>query len=899
MTVVSAPAGSGKTVLLRSWISEAGLEGSAAWVPVGREERDPQRFWLSVLGALRQTTAGSGLVRELTAAPDLDGWAVVERLLKDLAPLEDRIWLVVDDVHHLGSAEALRQLELLLMRAPPPLRFVLATRHDLRLGLHRLRLEGELAEIRAGDLRFSLAEARELFAAAGVELADPAVVMLHERTEGWAAGLRLAALSLAGHPDPGRFAAEFSGSERTVAEYLLDEVLDRQPEDVRRLLLRTSVLERVSGPLADALAGGSGGERVLQELEVANAFVASLDAGRSWFRYHHLFADLLQLELRRTAPGEVTGLHGVAAQWFSEHGFAVEAIRHAQAARDWGLAARLLAGHWPGLHLGGQAATVHAILAGFPAGAAAADAELAAVAAADELAQGSLEAAERYLEVAARGAASVPAARRGQAQVLLGIIRLLLARQRGNLPAMAEEARKLQATAEAPEAAQPGLGEELRALALVSLGSAEYGAARLEDAAAHLEQAVALARRVGRPYLEFTGLAYQAQVELERSFARAAERGRQAVELAERHGWTDEPAAGRAYMALAAALTVQGRPDEAERWVQRAERTVRAEAEPAAGAGIHYIRGVFELASGHHQESLAAFRAAERLAGRLAAPHYLLTRTRALQLHALVRLGDTGRAGQALAGLRDEDRDRGEIRVAEAALRLAQDDPRAAAAALAPVLDGSAPPVWPRWLVSAFVLEAITRDALGDRAAAWRALERALDIAEPDRVLLPWFFIYRAPGLLERHARDCARHAALVSEILTLLPPLEPGPAEPAPDGYPGPKAVLGSGQPPRGKEWSGGDRSPGLMEPLSRSEMRVVRYLPTNLSAPEIARELSVSVTTVRTHISHLFVKLGAHRRTEAVARARDLGLLAPSPMRRAGQPRATVLCPGPRCLA
>ncbi len=901
MTVVSAPAGSGKTVLLRSWIGEAGLEGSATWVPVGREERDPQRFWLSVLGALRETTAGSGLVRELTAAPDLDGWAVVERLLKDLAPLEDRIWLVVDDVHHLGSAEALRQLELLLMRAPPPLRFVLATRHDLRLGLHRLRLEGELAEIRAGDLRFSLAEARELFAAAGVQLSEPELARLHERTEGWAAGLRLAALSLAGHPDPGRFAAEFSGSERTVAEYLLDEVLDRQPEDVRRLLLRTSVLERVSGPLADALAGGSGGERVLQELEVANAFVASLDAGRSWFRYHHLFADLLQLELRRTAPGEVTGLHGVAAQWFSEHGFAVEAIRHAQAARDWGLAARLLAGHWPGLHLGGQAATVHAILAGFPAGAAAADAELAAVAAADELAQGSLEAAERYLEVAARGAASVPAARRGQAQVLLGIIRLLLARQRGNPPAVAEEARKLQATAEAPEAAQPGLGEELRALALVSLGSAEYGAARLADAAAHLEQAVALARRVGRPYLEFTGLAYQAQVELERSFSRAAERGRQAVELAERHGWTDEPAAGRACMALAAALTVQGRPDEAERWVQRAERTVRPEAEPAAGAGVRYVRGLLELARGHDADALAAFRAAERLSGHLAAPHgsYFVTSTRAWLLHALVRLGDTGRAEQILGGLRDEDRDRGETRVAEAVLRLAQDDPRAATAALAPVLDGSAPSVWPRWLVGVFVLEAITRDALGDRAAAWRALERALDIAEPDRILLPWFFIYRAPGLLERHARGCARHAALVSEILTLLPPLEPGPAEPAPDGYPGPKAVLGSGKPPRGKEWSGGDRSPELMEPLSRSEMRVLRYLPTNLSAPEIARELSVSVTTVRTHISHLFVKFGAHHRTEAVARARDLGMLAPSPMRRAGQPRATVLCPGPRCLA
>src|SRR3984957_9662878 len=400
---------------------------------------------------------------------------------------------------------------------------------------------------------------RELFAAAGVELADPAVVMLHERTEGWAAGLRLAALSLAGHTDPSGFAAEFSGSERTVAEYLLDEVLDRQPEDVRRLLLRTSVLERVSGPLADALAGGSGGERVLQELEAANAFVVSLDAGRSWFRYHHLFADLLQLELRRTAPGEVAGLHGAAAQWFSERGFVVEAIRHAQAVQDWGLAARLLAGHWPGLHLGGQAATVHAILAGFPAGAAAADAELAAVAAADELAQGSLEAAERYLGVAARGVASVPAARRGQAQVLLEIIRLLVARHRGNPPAVAEEARRLQATAEAPEAA-PALGEELRALALISFGSAEYGAARIEDAAAHLEQGVVLASRVGRPYLEFTGLAYQAQVELERSFPRAAERGRQAVELAERHRWTDEPAAGSAYTALAGAPRCPGGP---------------------------------------------------------------------------------------------------------------------------------------------------------------------------------------------------------------------------------------------------------------------------------------------------------------------------------------------------
>jgi LuxR family maltose regulon positive regulatory protein len=226
---VSAPPGSGKTVLLRSWIAESGLAGCAAWVPVRSEEHDPQRFWIAVADALRDTVPASALVRGMTAAPGLDGWTMVEGLLEDLASLGDRVWLVLDDLHELSSAEALRQLELLIMRAPSALRFVLVTRHDLRLGLHRLRLAGELTEIRASDLRFSLADARALLDAAGVPLPDSALAVLYDRTEGWAAGLRLAALSLAGHPDPERFAAEFGGSERTVADYLMAEVLERQP----------------------------------------------------------------------------------------------------------------------------------------------------------------------------------------------------------------------------------------------------------------------------------------------------------------------------------------------------------------------------------------------------------------------------------------------------------------------------------------------------------------------------------------------------------------------------------------------------------------------------------------------------------------------------------------------
>ena len=875
VTVLSAPPGSGKTVLLRSWIGEPGRAGRVAWVAVGRGEQDPQRFWLSVLGALRGTSAGSGLVRELTAAPDLDGWAVVERLLKDLTPLADRLWLVIDDMHELRSAEALAQLELLVMRAPPELRFVLATRHDLRLGLHRLRLEGELSEIRTADLQFTQAEARELLTAAGVALPEPALAMLHERAEGWAAGLRLAALSLAGHEDPERFAAEFSGSERTVADYLLAEVLERQPDEVRRLLLRTSVLERVSGPLADALTGGSGGERMLAELEQANAFVVSLDAGRSWFRYHHLFADLLQLALRRTTPGEVTALHEAAAGWFAEHGFPVEAIRHAQAARDWGLAARLLADNWPGLHLGGQAATVHVILAGFPAGATAADAELATVAAADELAQGSLEEAERLLGLAARrfeGPASVPAGRRGQAQLLLGVVRLLLARQHGNLPAVAEEARRLQALTEAPDAVPAGLGEELRALALVNLGITEYWGGRLAEAEPHLDQGITLARKIGRPYLEFLGLAHRTSIATVRSspYALAEERARQTIELARRHGWTDEPAAGIAYNTLAAGGIWRRQLEEAADWVRRAERTLRAEADPMTAIVIRYIRALLELARGRYQEVLATFEAAERLSRLLDAPDWPLMRARALRLHALVRLGETGRAEQDIAEIGKQGPLSGEIRMALAALRIAQDDPHAATVALAPVLSGAVPVAPATWLSLACLLEAVARDALGDPAAARDAMRRALDAATPDGVLATFLFHPPARELFDRYAPDRGDQAALAAEIRNLLPaePPEGPPAEPklgAPEGSPRPADSF------------------RLVDPLSKTEIRVLRYLPTNLSAPEIARELSLSVHTVRTHVRHLFAKLGAHSRTEAVERARGLGLLAPSPSRRA----------------
>jgi LuxR family maltose regulon positive regulatory protein len=879
---ISAPAGSGKTVLIRSWIAEAGLATRAAWVPVDSEERDPKGFWISVAGALRRTTAGSALVRPLTAAPGLDGWAVVERLLTDLAPLEDRLWLMIDDAHLLDSREVLPQLELLLLRAPRELRFVLSTRYDLRLGLHRLRLEGELSEIRAADLRFSLAEARALFGATGVELPEESLVRLHGRTEGWAAGLRLAVLSLAGQPDPERFAAEFSGTDRTVAEFLLAEVLDRQSEAVRRLLLRTSVLERVSGPLADVLTGSSGGERILQDMEQAGAFVVSLDAGRTWFRYHQLFADLLQLELRRTEPDERAALHGAAAGWLAGHGHPVEAVRQAQAAGDWGMAARLLSDHWLDLYLSGRGATLIELLARFPRRVVAASPELTAVQVAGDLIRGALEDAGRHLAQATDALRVVPADRRGRAQVMLAVLRLFLARRLVDFPVVVEEAQRLLAITEAADAAHLGPGEDLRAVAFISLGIAEIWARRFEDAERHLEQGVALARGIGRPYLELHGLAHGAHgMLLFRPDAPQAEWSRQAIELAERHGWGEEPLAGMAYAQLGIVMLFQGRLDEAELWLERAERTLRTEVEPVAGMSLRYARAVLELAGGRYADALAAFGGAEKVAATLVRPHTCVTSMRSRMLQTLVRLGQTGRTEQALAELGQDERASAEMRIAAAALRLATGDPQAAADALAPVLDGSLCGVLGVQMVTALLLAARARDALGDQAAAGRVLERALNITESNGIVLP-FLLDPAPALLERQRRTGTAHPVLATQILNLL-------AGSPPAGGPG--GYGGAGSPPVSRGGLGGIVPPGLagivpprqtpLEQLTDSETRVLRYLPTHLTAHEIANELFLSVNTVCTHTRHLYAKLGVHSRHEAVDCARALGLLAPSTRR------------------
>ncbi|HEX2311914.1 MAG TPA: hypothetical protein VHH91_14475, partial [Vicinamibacterales bacterium] len=357
-------------------------------------------------------------------------------------------------------------------------------------------------------MHLSLDETRALLDASGIALSDSALASLHERTEGWAAGLRLAAISLATHPNPERFVSEFSGSERTVAGYLLAEVLVRQPPEVRDLLLRTSLLERVSGPLADALTGGAGAEATLQQLEDRNALVTALDVGRTWFRYHHLFADLLRLELRRTAPATIPSLHGAAAAWHEQEGDVVEAVRHYQAAGDWDPAARLLVDNYFTLTMAGRGETLHALLGVFPADANLGDGNLAAALAIDNILHGLLDEAAAEFAVARRLAAAAPADRRRVFDVYLAVIDGELARRRNDLPEAQEAIRALKAALSATaDASELPVRPDYWALALMNLGIAELWAGHPNDARQHLEDALNRTRRISRPFIEVGCLA--------------------------------------------------------------------------------------------------------------------------------------------------------------------------------------------------------------------------------------------------------------------------------------------------------------------------------------------------------------------------------------------------------
>ena len=849
LALVCAPAGSGKTMLVRTWLEDSGVSEHTAWVAVEPRERDSQHFWLAVVNALAEAIGGA--VEPLGPTPGFRGEAVVERVLEDFRSVDEPLVLVIDDLHELQSSEALRWLELFLARRPAGLRIVLTSRSEPHLNMHRLRLAGELTEIREADLRFSAQEVAELLQASAIELSDEAVALLHDRTEGWVAGLRLAAISLAGHPDPERFVRYFSGSERSVAGYLMAEVLERQPPEVRELLLRSSILNRVTARLADAMTGHSDSERILLDLEEANAFVTSLDADRTWFRYHHLFADFLRLELRRADPASIDALHGIAARWYEEHGHPAEAVRHAQAASDWTYATRVLADSYISLILDGRLETVGELLATFPAEAAAEDVELAIVLAAARMFAGRRDETEAYIEVAERLADTVPQDRRRRFDLRVASTKLWLARRRVDLATALEAKREVEAALAAQSASDIARAADHRAAAVMNVGITELWSLRTNEARRHLEEALSLARQAERPYLEISCLAHLgiAGPDAGGSVLDGAHYAEQAIARAEALGWGEEAIITPALAISGVALMWLGRFDEAERRLDRADRGLRPEEDPMTTLIVRWATGLLRLIQGRLAEALAGLAEAQRLSS-LMGKEVRTIEPQGVMLQTQVRMGRAAEASAALAEVDEDERDRALIRIAAAEIHLAQDAPEAALEMLTPVIEGSRRAAHSTTsLIDALLFEALARDRLGDARATEEAIERALDLAEPEGIIVP-FAVAPVDELLERHPRHRTAHAALLSEILDVL---------------------AGSSATARGTAAS-------LRDELSDAELRVVRFLPSNLKAPEIAAELFVSPNTVRTHLRHIYSKLDAHSRAEAVERARELDLLAPS---------------------
>jgi LuxR family transcriptional regulator, maltose regulon positive regulatory protein len=836
LTLVSAPAGSGKTALLAQWIAAGTAPGPVAWLPLGQDDADPHMFWADTVAALG--TANARLAA-LGPPPPSALRPFLTTMLNVVAELDETLVLVVDDLHVVTSSGAIADLEWLLESAPPNLRLVVATRSDPLFRLQRMRVSGEMSEIRAAELAFTLDETSALLGELDVEPAD--VELLWQRTEGWATGLKLAQLSLEGHENPRAFIAGFAGEDRAVSDYLLSEVVARQPPATLDFLMRTSIAERLSGRLADALTDGANGSHMLRELAHRDAFVTPVDAGEGWYRYHGLFADVLRAELHRRLPGKVAELHGTAARWHARRGSPLDAVRHSVAAGDWKVAAEVLGEHWLVFVLRGEGLALHELVEQIPAEAVRADAELALAAAGLLLEQGDDGAADDLLVRAYELAPSLPAPRRRRFAVTSTATSLYRARLRGDVEEALSAARMV-----LDEHWDRAVAVEVRALTVANLGIAEFWGGSLSEGVDHLQQAAGLAIECGNDFVLFLAECYAAAADARQGrLQEALVRANTAIQLAERRGWTHVAHAAIAYCTVATVHLWRGELGEADRFAERAGETLEQTTEPLLGPALAQTRARLLVLKGEPLPALDLLRAAAA-SGPL--PAFLHVGTGLLEAEIWLRLGEPVKARKRIEEIGTEDAP--DAWVGLARLELATGEPGAAISAVASFLADEREPVLPFARAEAFAIDAIARDAAHDEEGALRALERALDLAEP-RGYAGILARYGAPlrSLLRRRIAHGTAHRALAAQLLSTLD------EEPAADR---PVATV-------------------LLEPLSERELAVLRFLPTMMSNAEIAAEMFVSVNTVKTHLKHVYRKLDVADRRDCVKRARELRLLSP----------------------
>jgi LuxR family maltose regulon positive regulatory protein len=848
LTLVSAPAGAGKTTLLASWSSSREPPGPVAWVSLDAGDNEAARFWTHVLAALCRSGAvpSDNALRALAPKLGLDK-TFLPLLVGGLAELPTPVVLILDDVQDITDATVLSGLEFLLRHGPPQLRLVLATRVDPPLPLQRLLVSGQLAQVRAADLAFTVAEVTELLDEYDYrpKLSDDDLAVLQARTEGWAAGLRLVAVSMEHQPDPHGYVMELAGDDRSLAGYLVSEVLDHQPAELHAFLMQTCIVDELNGDLADALTGRDDGEGTLARLEQANVFLMALGPGREWYRYHPLFAQLLRYELRREASGQVVRLHRRAARWYAARGMAVNAIRQALMAKDWRDAADLMAKHGASLILRGDAATLRALVGRLPADLVHADPELALLGAADRIVSGDPGAAAAHLLTARERAELVDEERRGRFALLLTIVRTALAWRVGDLDQVlmaGEEALALQS-----QVGVDALDDEARAVMRSSVGAAALWAGHLDDAEPHLREGLAVASRAELASLRIASLSQLALLhalrgELDDAFRWATN----AAEAAAEHGWSSSVQVAGGYLALAWVHYYRDDLAEASRYVDQAATASGAGRQPMTLA-VAILRARLQRARGDLAGSLDTM-AATRLDVTGWSPPPSLWRWLVLTEAELRSAAGQPQSAQALRkSLGDSSPLLGGEALVLARLHLAEGDPAGAAAVLASCLDDTAPGGFLLIPAEAWLLDALANDALADHDRAAASLERALGLAEHGGFRRS-FLDAGAPArsLLARYRQRVPASWSYLDDLLQAS-------AESAQVMVP----------------------TPRLIGHLTERERTVLRYMPSLMTYEEIATDLYVSLNTVKTHAHGIFRKLGVTGRRQAVRSAREHHLL------------------------
>ncbi len=852
LTLVIAPAGFGKTTLVASCFTDSGFP--IAWLSLDKDDNRDGRFLNYLIAALQQAdpTIGSEAAQLLTASRQLPPELVLTSLINELDEGTQEIALVLDDYHVINSQSAHTAVTFLLEHCPQTLHLVIMSRSDPPLPLTRLRARGQLTELRAADLSFTEAEAAQfLNDVMGLHLGAPSIARLAERTEGWIAGLQMAALSMRDHKDTHRFIESFSGTNRHILDYLLEEVLARETEEIQTFLLQTAILTRLTGPLCDAVTGGSDSQKMLERLEKSSLFVMPLDDERRWYRYHHLFADLLQARLHQSGPERVAQLFSRAAAWCALNGQIAEAISYALAAKDFDQAAGLIAQQWGQATSEGEIETVWSWLKALPENTIKNSAPLSLAYCWLLWFRGEIETIATHLMVAEHimSKLNVP---EPELSAQLAALRAFVARYQGEFETAIACGK--QALTLLPEDLPPSINAQLRSMVFLAMATAYDGAGDLEQAVGAYTETIRWSR-VGTSAAGVTGITYRlvGALRLLGRLREANEACREALAFIEAKGMTRLPAAGILHLALSEVLVEQNDLAAAETHLAQGIELGKWSGRLDAAKNAVHAQARLKLAFDDVDGALTAVQEAITA---LSQPPSPLAKAELLALKAkvLLRQGATTEAAQCakeavyLAG-NDQGQTGQMTALAACRVQLAQSKPEEAITRLTQSIVTAEENGRLGLALELYILRSLALARHGNRQKAAADLEGALILAAPEgyvrifldegqpmQMLLAQWLAQANRG----HLRDYASH--LLSQFETFSE-----------------------------KDGLTGDP----VEPLSPRELEVLQIMAVGKTNKQIAQQLVVAKGTVKAHTANIYRKLDVANRTEAVARARELGLL------------------------